>query len=500
MRRAYDVETVRAAERELMAELPDGALMQRAAAALAAGCVQLLPRVYGARVALLVGSGDNGGDALFAGARLARRGAQVDALLLSPDRTHAEGLAALRAAGGRTVDAADLAVAALLDRAALVLDGIVGIGGRGGLRPEAAALAAQATTSAALVVAVDVPSGVDAGSGEVTGDAMRADVTVTFGALKPGLLIDPGASYAGAVELVDIGLAPHLRDTAPVVAALQSTEVAALLPRPAGETDKYRRGVLGVVAGSETYTGAAVLTVGGALRGGAGMVRFASTGRPVELVRQRWPETVTTVIKEGDADGVLGVGRVQAWVVGPGLSQQQDGYAVLAAVLGTDLPVLVDADGLNLLAEDAAPLGRRSGAPTLLTPHAGELSRLLGVERSDIEARRLEHVREAAARFQATVLLKGLTTVVAAPGGGPVRINPTGTSWLGTAGSGDVLSGLAGALLAGGLSPLDAGSVAAYLHGLAGRLAADGDTPIMAGDLLDAWPAAVRAIRPGAVG
>jgi hydroxyethylthiazole kinase-like uncharacterized protein yjeF len=495
MRLAYDVESVRAAEWELMAQLPAGALMQRAAACLAASCVRLLPGVYGCRVALLVGSGDNGGDALYAGARLARRGAHVDALLLAPDRTHPGGLAALRSAGGRVAEEPDVLAAA-----GLVLDGIIGIGGRGGLRPEAAELASRAAASPALVVAVDVPSGVDAATGEVAGAAMRADVTVTFGALKPGLLIDPGASYAGAVELVDIGLAPHLRDTAPVVAALQSTEVAALLPRPAGETDKYRRGVLGVVAGSETYTGAAVLTVGGALRGGAGMVRFASTGRPVELVRQRWPEALTTVIKEGDADGVLGVGRVQAWVVGPGLSQQQDGYAVLAAVLGTDLPVLVDADGLNLLAEDAAPLRRRSGAPTLLTPHAGELSRLLGVERSDIEARRLEHVREAAARFQATVLLKGLTTVVAAPGGGPVRINPTGTSWLGTAGSGDVLSGLAGALLAGGLSPLDAGSVAAYLHGVAGRLAADGDTPIMAGDLLDAWPAAVRTIRPGAVG
>lgn len=182
MRTAYSVETVRAAERELMARLPEGALMQRAAAGLAVACGELLGKVYGSRVVLLVGSGDNGGDALYAGARLARRGAGVVAVPLSPERAHQGGLAALRAAGGRVSDDALRDIG----RADLVVDGIVGIGGRGGLRPEAAQLASAAWESAP-VVAVDLPSGVDADSGEVHGDAVQADATVTFGAYKPGL-------------------------------------------------------------------------------------------------------------------------------------------------------------------------------------------------------------------------------------------------------------------------------------------------------------------------
>ncbi|WP_024755436.1 NAD(P)H-hydrate epimerase, partial [Streptomyces exfoliatus] len=205
MRTAHRAETVRAAEAELKARLPEGALMQRAAAGLAAACSGLLPRVYGARVVLLVGSGDNGGDALYAGARLARRGAGVTAVLLGA-RAHEGGLAVLRAAGGRIADDPFEALAV----ADLVLDGITGIGGQGGLRPDAVPVARAARGSDAIVVAVDLPSGVDADTGEVTGEALRADATVTFGAYKPGLLVDPAREYAGALRLVDIGLGPYL--------------------------------------------------------------------------------------------------------------------------------------------------------------------------------------------------------------------------------------------------------------------------------------------------
>lgn len=305
MRQAHSVETIRTAERALMAALPDGALMQRAAAGLAATCAEALRRVYGARVVLLVGSGDNGGDALYAGARLARRGAGVTAVLLSPERAHAQGLAALRASGGRAVTPA--AAGPLIARAELILDGIVGIGGKGGLRPEAAELAAAATASGATVVAVDLPSGIDADTGELHGPAVRADFTVTFGTYKPGLLIDPAASRAGALRLIDIGLA--LRD--PVLEALQHADVAALLPTPSAESDKYRRGVVGIVAGSERYPGAAVLAVAGALRGGAGAVRYVGTG--ADAVLARFPETLVSAGPPAKA------GRVQAWVVGPGL-------------------------------------------------------------------------------------------------------------------------------------------------------------------------------------
>ncbi|MCX5376466.1 NAD(P)H-hydrate dehydratase [Streptomyces sp. NBC_00091] len=467
MRTAYSVETVRAAERELMARLPEGALMARAAAGLAAVCGRLLARrrgrVYGSRVVLLVGPGDNGGDALYAGARLARRGAGVTAVAMDPERMHPGGLAALRAAGGRVAESVPA-------RADLVLDGLVGIGGRGGLRPAAAALV-ERIPAAALVVAVDLPSGVDADTGEVAGPAVAADVTVTFGAYKPGLLIDPGASRAGAVRLVDIGLALG----APGVEALQHTDVAGLLPAPTASSDKYRRGVVGVVAGSQEYPGAAVLAVAGALRGGAGAVRYV--GPAAEAVLARYPEVL------------VGRGRVQAWVVGPGLGSGR-GAEVERALADRDVPVLVDADGLRGL-DPAVVRGRR--AATLLTPHAGEAAALLGVPRESVEAGRLAAVRELAGRYRAAVLLKGSTTLVAAGDGSVVRVNPTGTPWLATAGSGDVLSGLAGSLLAAGLGGADAGSVAAYLHGLAGRLAARGG-PVLAQEVAAALPDAWRGV------
>ncbi|MGW6056576.1 NAD(P)H-hydrate dehydratase [Streptomyces sp. NPDC055189] len=487
MRTAYSVETVRAAERELMARVPEGALMQRAAAGLAVVCAEVLGKVYGSRVVLLVGSGDNGGDALYAGARLARRGAGVSAVLLSPERVHAGGLAAFRAAGGRVV--ASEGAEGVLGRADLVVDGIVGIGGKGGLRAPAAQLAGAVRESGVPAVAVDLPSGVDADSGEVAGAAVRADVTVTFGAYKPGLLIDPGREYAGVVRLVDIGLGAVLGEGEGEVEALQYADVASLLPMPTGESDKYRRGVVGIVAGSGRYPGAAVLCVAGALRGGAGAVRYV--GHAADAVIARFPETLVSAGPPSKA------GRVQAWVVGPGLGDDSER---LEDVVGADVPVLIDADGLRL-ADEAVVRGR--SAPTLLTPHAGEAAALLGVAREEVERGRLAAVRELAGRYGATVLLKGSTTLVAgAAGGGSgggggsgvVRVNPTGTPWLATAGSGDVLSGLAGALLAAGLGALDAGAVGAYLHGLAGRLAADG-APVGAHDVAEAVPVAWRDVR-----
>ncbi|MFF6773897.1 NAD(P)H-hydrate dehydratase [Streptomyces sp. NPDC012637] len=479
MRTAHRVETVRAAEAELMARLPEGALMQRAAAGLAAACCSLLGRgrVYGARVVVLAGSGDNGGDALYAGARLARRGAGVTAVLLG-SRAHEAGLAALKAAGGRVADDPYDALAA----ADLVLDGITGIGGRGGLRPDAVPVARAARGSDAVVVAVDLPSGVDADTGEVTGEALRADATITFGTYKPGLLVDPGREYAGALRLVDIGLAPP---SVPDLEALQHEDVARLLPEPAAESDKYRRGVVGLVAGSARYPGAAVLAVAGALRGGAGAVRYV--GPAADAVIAAHPETL---VHSGPPDKA---GRVQAWVVGPGLGEGPGVAVALDQLLASDVPVLVDADGLRGLT--AAKVRART-APTLLTPHAGEAAALLGRAREDVEAGRLAAVRELAERYGATVLLKGSTTLVCGAGGtGPVRVNPTGTPWLATAGSGDVLSGLAGSLLAAGLLPVDALSAAAYLHGLAARRASRSTSPIAANDVTAALPEAWRDVK-----
>ncbi|WP_329308970.1 NAD(P)H-hydrate dehydratase [Streptomyces microflavus] len=484
MRRAYSVETVRAAEAALMKRVPEGALMQRAAAGLAAACGDLLRRtgrVYGSRVLLLVGSGDNGGDALYAGARLARRGAAVRALLFSPDRAHAGGLVAFLAAGGQVAEGADG-----LGPLDLVVDGITGIGGRGGLREDAVALLRAVTRDRdrTPVIAVDLPSGVEADSGEVHGEAVRADATVTFGTYKPGHLIDPAAEHAGALRLVDIGLGPELPEP-PDLEALQYADVAALLPVPGGESDKYSRGVVGVVAGSERYPGAAVLAVAGALRGGAGAVRYVGPG--ADAVIARFPEALVHAGPPSKA------GRVQAWVVGPGLGDGRWAEEAVADVLGADVPVLVDADGLRLL--DAETVRTRTAA-TVLTPHAGEAAALLGVAREEVEAGRLAAVRELAARYRATVLLKGSTTLVAEARDTPVRVNPTGTAWLATAGSGDVLSGLTGSLLAAGLAPRDAASVGAYLHGLAARHGSGG-APVSAQDVADSIPAAWRDVRAG---
>ncbi len=473
-----------------MATVPEGTLMQRAAAGLATACADFLGGVYGADIVVLAGSGDNGGDALYAAARLARRGARVGAVLLDPAKAHPGGLAALGRAGGRVIEAESYA--ASLASADLVLDGIVGIGGKPGLRPAAAALIDLVEAYAVPVVAVDVPSGIDVDTGEAPARHVRATLTVTFGTHKIGLFVDPGATAAGAVHLVDIGLAPYL--PAPAVEALQADDVAARIPVPERDSHKYSRGVLGVVAGSRQYTGAAVLAVGGALGGPAGMVRYVGPEESAVFVRQRWPEVV------------VGEGRVQAWVVGSGLGDDPARAEDVRRILASDLPVLVDADGLRHVppAQDSRPGGiggrdNRGGdtgrndvppRPVLLTPHEGELARMLEVPREEVAARRLASARAAARRWNSTVLLKGAATLVAAPDG-RVRVNTVGTPWLGTAGSGDVLSGVCGSLLAAGLDPLEAGSVGAYLHAAAGVLASQGG-PITAFDLVRTLPVAVR--------
>jgi ADP-dependent NAD(P)H-hydrate dehydratase / NAD(P)H-hydrate epimerase len=454
MRSAHTVEQVRASEAALMATLPEGALMQRAAAGLASAVLDLLGRAYGSTVVLLVGAGDNGGDALYAGALLARRGVRVLAWSLS-ETPHAAGLAALHRAGGRSITEAPR------QEPDLVVDGIVGIGGRPGLRPHAQeALGALAGVP---VVAVDVPSGVDVDTGELAGPAVRADVTVTFGSLKVALLADPAAELAGVVHLVDIGLDLPEAD----VESLQPADVAALLPRPDAQAQKYTRGVVGVRAGSMTYPGAGVLSVAGAASGLCGMVRYVGGARDEVLAAH--PDVVTEK------------GRVQAWTVGSGGGA--DVATTLAEARADDVPLVVDADALVLV---DIPVG----VPAVLTPHAGELSRMIWAERTDIEAAPLRHARKAAAEYDAVVLLKGRRTVVARPDG-RARITTTGVPWLATAGAGDVLAGLIGALLAAGLEPFDAASVGSWLHGAAATYASQGG-PLTAPDVARAIPAVVR--------
>ena len=295
---------------------------------------------------------------------------------------------------------------------------------------------------------------------------MSADLTVTFGTHKIAHLVDPAAQACGVVHLVDIGL--ELPE-APVE-ALQPVDVAALLPVPSAFAHKYTRGVVGVRAGSETYPGAAVLCTSGAGTGLAGMVRYI--GSAADAVRARHPEVVTAE------------GRVQAWVVGSG--GDADAEAALNDALADGVPTVVDADALVHL---------RKGAPgVVLTPHAGELARMLGVERDEVESDQLGFARRAAQEYDAVVLLKGRHTLVARPDG-RVRVTTSGVPWLAVAGAGDVLAGIIGSLLAAGLDPWDAASAGSWLHGAAAALAGRGG-PLTAGSVADAVPEVVRNLLP----
>lgn len=346
----------------------------------------------------------------------------------------------------------------------MVVDGIVGIGGHGGLRPDA--VAALDAVRGVPVVAVDTPSGVGVDTGELDGEHVRADVTVTFGTHKVAHLVDPAAAACGVVHLVDIGL--ELVPAA--VEALQPEDVAALLPRPRPDAHKYTRGVVGIRCGSAAYPGAGLLSVAGAATGLCGMVRYVGDRAVADRVREAHPE-------------VVGEGRVQAWVVGSGGGEHAG--RELADAVEDGVPVVVDADAL-------AHVRGRVGVPAVLTPHAGELAAMLDTGRSEVEASPLLHARRAADAFDAVVLLKGRRTLVASPEG-RVRVTTTGVPWLATAGAGDVLGGLVGALLAAGLEPFDAASVGSWLHGAAATLASRGG-PIVAGEVAQHLTAVVRQL------
>ncbi len=476
MRHYYSADAIRDAEAPLLASLPDGALMRRAAFGLATEVLaELTARtggVAGRRVCAVVGSGDNGGDALWAATFARRRGAAADAVLLNPDHAHRKGLAALLKAGGRVVERVSPATD-------LVIDGVVGISGSGPLRPGAAQVFADVDDAGIPVVAVDIPSGIDVATGAITGPAVHAALTVTFGGLKPVHAL----ADCGRVKLIDIGLdLPETAET--VVLGFEAADVAARWPVPGPHDDKYTQGVTGVMAGSSTYPGAAVLCTGAAVAATSGMVRYSGSAHREVLAH--WPEVIASPTPAS-------AGRVQSWVVGPGLGTDETGAAALWFALETDLPVIVDADGLTILAAHPELVANRT-APTVLTPHAGEFARLAGSPPGDD---RVGACRKLADTFGATVLLKGNVTVVADPGG-PVYLNPAGQSWAATAGSGDVLSGMIGALLASGLPAAEAAAAAAFVHARAAALSAadpgPGEAPTSSSRMVPHIRAALAAL------
>lgn len=476
MRHYYSVDEIRQAEAPLLASLPDGALMRRAAFGLATEIINELQArtggVAGRRVCAVVGSGDNGGDALWAATFVRRRGAAAEAILLNPERTHRKGLAAFTKAGGRVLNNTET-VSPTTD---LVIDGVVGISGSGPLRPAAADVFAVVDDAGIPVIAVDIPSGVDAATGAIGGPAVKAVLTVTFGGLKPVHAL----ADCGRVELIDIGL--DLPETD--LLGFEAGDVAARWPVPGPHDDKYTQGVTGVMAGSSTYPGAAVLCTGAAVAATSGMVRYAGSAHSEVLAH--WPEVIASPTPAS-------AGRVQSWIVGPGLGTDDVGATALWFALETDLPVIVDADGLTILAAHPELVANRT-APTVLTPHAGEFARLAGSPPGDD---RIGACRKLADTFGATVLLKGNVTVVADPGG-PVYLNPAGQSWAATAGSGDVLSGMIGALLAAGLPPVEAAAAAAFVHARAAACSAadpgPGEAPTSASRIVPHIRAALAAL------
>ena len=451
MLRAHSVAQIRAAEEALAATLPAGSLMARAAEGLA----HHLSGIPAGEVALLlIGPGNNGGDALYAAVHLRDRGVRVDLCLLDPAKVHVEGLAAALDAGAQIVDEPT--------GQGYCVDAMFGIGARPGLTGKAAEWAEWIDENGPIVFAVDVPSGLDVDGATVPDSYVHADATITFGTYKPALLVNPAAAAAGHIDVVDIGLDPG----EPVLESIEYGDGQLLgdllhtMSDPSASVHKYSRGVVGIAAGSEQYAGAAHLCVAGALAGVAGMVRFVGTPALSARVVDRAPEVVA------------GRGRVQAWVVGPGGGDNAG--AQLAMALEDDVPVVVDASAL-------AHIPSTFDVPALLTPHAGELAAMLGVTREQVEADPLAHAEAAAKRWNATVLLKGARTLIAHEGR-PTRVNRSGSAWLATAGAGDVLSGLAGSLLAAGADPFDAGSLAAFLHGAA-SMRSNPHGPITASDV-----------------
>lgn len=481
----YPADEVRRAEDRLLARVPEGSLMQVASRGLATHILRLVTdvrgSVVGARVVLLVGAGNNGGDALFAGAHLRSRGMAVTAVSVS-DSWHVDGAQALTSAGGRLVSVG--ALDRLLDQADVIVDGIVGIGARGNLREPAAGVVEAANSADALRVAVDIPSGIGVDDGSIDGIAFEADVTVTFGCYKPGLFLHPGREMAGAVHLVDIGLDDELPE--PSMRALDLIDVVDFVSAPQPDDHKYRRGVVGIAAGSTAYPGAAVLSVGAARYCGVGMVRFLDRGDGLaQHVIDAFPDVVA------DPRDARSDERVRAWGCGPGFTDVD--AQTVAMMIREPTPIVLDAGALTCVALSEDPrAGIRAradrGLTTVLTPHEGEYRRLFGDQQ----------VGEIASAWGVIVVRKGPATTITSPDG-TVFVDPMGTPDLAYAGSGDVLTGLMAGLLAANPQD-DAAEVAAaavWLHGLCGRIAAAQERPVTAVDIRAAVPEAIAAIRTG---
>jgi ADP-dependent NAD(P)H-hydrate dehydratase / NAD(P)H-hydrate epimerase len=485
-------------------------LMDRAAAHLARGVLAVgdvvAGRRHGLRVVLVCGKGGNGGDGIAAARHLAARGVHPTAVLIAPpaelgpdaSREHA-GWTARR---GRVRVATDrAALDAALAGADVVVDCVLGTGSSGeprGAAADAVAAIAAARARGVAVVACDLPSGVDAATGRVPGPAVTADLTVVLGAHKRGLWLPPASEHVGALVLGELDVVDGA--SAPVASVLEAADLPALLPPAGRRAHKRSRGVVLVYAGAAGTAGAAVLCARGALAAGAGLVTVATSAAAAAAVAAHVPEAMTLVLPD-DADGIVQavtaqVGRSDVLAVGPGLGlAPHTQAAVRRLVADVELPVVLDADGLNAFRDHVDALPDHASRLLAMTPHAQELGRLTGTSGHGVHARRADLAAEQAAAWRATVVAKGPGTVVAAPDG-RVWINATGGPALATGGTGDVLTGVVATALAQRADP-SAVAAAVHLHGLAGDLAAAarGVRATTAGDVADHLGAA--ALRLG---
>jgi len=489
--------------------IPVQQLMETAGRRVAQAARELLGSARG-HVVVLTGKGNNGGDGLVAARYLAGAGLSVTALLTASQSEYVG--EARRALGEATASGVEVQAAApgrlrgSLETAALIIDALFGTGFRGSARGIAAEMIQTANAVKRPILAVDVPSGLNADSGHADGPAIRATATVTMGLPKVGLLVHPGAELAGTIYVAEIGYPPALTDDASVRTHLVTPEmVRARIPARPPDSHKGTYGRTLVIAGSVGFTGAAVLAALGALRAGAGLVTLGVPADVYPIVASHVIEAMPTPLPA--ADGALAaearnridelVGISEAVAVGPGLSTASGVRAVVQGLLRTGRPLVIDADGLNVLAGRADVL-RSAAGPVVITPHPGELSRLVGKQTAEITQDRLGSARAAAERFRCVVVLKSASTIVATPDG-EAFILRTGNPGMATGGMGDVLTGAIASLIGQGVPPADAAWAGAYLHGLAGDLLAGerGMVGMLASEVADHLPSALQRIRMG---
>ncbi len=483
---------------------PGCVLMENAGRAVAEAAVELLPPA--GRALVLAGKGNNGGDGFVAARHLVERGYEADVALIA-EASGLRGDADLNLRHARAFGIPvrespdDAAILELLGRADVVIDALLGTGLSGSVSGRVAEVLTLLGAHSGPIVAVDVPSGLDADTGVLLGPVPRAAITVTFGLPKQGLYLYPGRACCGRIRVAPIGLAPEaVGGATPPTWIVDAPDAAAAVPPRRPDAHKGDSGRLLVVAGSEGLTGAAAMAANAAMRAGAGLVTLACPASLNPILEQKCTEVMTAplmdhgcgYLRPGNADEALAqAARADAVVIGPGLgSHAATGEFVKEFLTAIQTPIVLDADGINAFAGTAQELAECSAELTL-TPHPGEFARLMDLSVEEVQSDRVAIARECAAELGATVVLKGAGTVTAEPGG-KVWINTTGSSAMAGGGMGDVLSGVIGAFAAGGMPAASAAWAAVWVHGRAGDIAAErlGPRGIVATDLLPALPRA----------